>query len=282
MYVLDGETDIQTGLDDLPSIDCLCDSLIVDDATSKGTGALLERHVQSVGAPTWTPLAPVNPNRFRLHLYTSDRGSDQAAMRNQMPHKLPPGATACSVLTNACLDHQSQLGDLQVLKCIDVKLKTFNLSWTYLSTNVKCCHAWRSNHRPFHFSILKSGPQAAADIASTIAPIVEAGKRGAVRLFEQKVKVVGTGALLNALQETIGIKHANVPVAKQARATAAGPTELAVEAMQAESGKLNRWERELLEGIGDDMWRIAFDISYKNSGPLSHLRNFMRKRFGDE
>ena len=180
---IEGVTDAGT-IGDLPSQRRCCDILTVNGGTAQDTMSLLCKHLDSIGAPNWHT-KPASPLHLELFSYTSDRGSDQTALRDIVPHDIREPNT--SLLSTDCLDHSSQCIESSALKMLDVKTKAANKPWTYYSSCVKLGHSWRGYHVPMYTHINRDDEDEISKHAKYMCPVCDSGRWGAVHGFEDKV-----------------------------------------------------------------------------------------------
>ena len=126
-YYIDGVTDIDGGLADLPSQRRCCDVLAVEGGKTADTLALLTKHLASIGSPTWR-CEPEGKRHLEAFLSVSDRGSDQALLRLTVPYDITSkNVVALSV---DCFDHASHCTERTALGLIDIKLRKVDKQWS--------------------------------------------------------------------------------------------------------------------------------------------------------
>ena len=202
-YYIDGVTDIDGGLADLPSQRRCCDVLAVEGGKTADTLALLTKHLASIGSPTWR-CEPEGKRHLEAFLSVSDRGSDQALLRLTVPYDITSkNVVALSV---DCFDHASHCTERTALGLIDIKLRKMDKQWSYYSSSVKLGHVWRGFHAKAYVYIL-ANHHVLAPLAKYLCSVCDAGRWGAVHEFERKTLSVGIPVLHETLVTIISNKH---------------------------------------------------------------------------
>ena len=201
-YFIAGITDFEE-LSDLPSQRRCCDMVVVHGGRAEDSMAILLKHLESIGAPTWRT-QPASPKHCETFLYVSDRGSDQAKMRTILPHDVR--SITVFLFSVDCFDHALQCNEQGALKLIDLKLKGWGKQWLYYSSCVKLGHTWRGYHFQMYKTILTGYGPIIGAAARYLCPICDAGRWGAVHVFEGKVGTVGVPVLLDALGQAVANK----------------------------------------------------------------------------
>ena len=131
------------GNGELASMKRQCDLVPVKHCTGEGTLGVIDRHVRSVGAPSWRD-SPRNDSCMRVWLCTSDRGPDQVSVRKMMHAEIEPLVNVL-FLDFDCIEHALHLIIKSSIFLVDSWLSSAGRSFKYFPALTNITQIWREN-----------------------------------------------------------------------------------------------------------------------------------------
>jgi hypothetical protein len=195
----------------------------VHDKSARGTFALLDKQLKSVGCPR-PPLPTVGVDQdqhqdeferdddsqpiedfrcLRSFLYTSDGGADQVRYKKVAAHCIA-GFPLMLFVAVSCAMHNCQLVVKSGINTIDVWAKEQHKTWRYFSSLAKLVHIWRDYAKAIydHWAVVH-GATSAQQHARTLIPKCIAGRWGSIAGTEQRLAFSGHEQIQIVLQKVI-------------------------------------------------------------------------------
>ena len=141
---------------------------------------------------------------FRIWLYTSDNGPDQASMRRSHMRRALTDSVAECIIDDNCNMHQLQIVIKNILLLIDSYLAQLGRQWKYYPTITKISHLWRNNARAVFMDwSQRHGAASAMQFAKSLPPKPIAGRWGLITRSEDAIFAAPQHVLFPVLEHVL-------------------------------------------------------------------------------
>ena len=269
--IVDAECLMDTGhgLEPVP-IKRHCDLVPVVDGSGRGTYAVMENHLKSIGAPSWT-LNPTNSRYVRTWLHTTDRGPDEVAVRKMISSQVKALENVIYI-PNDCVEHCLHLIIKAVLTLADKCLEHARKPYKYFPSLTKICHVWRDRaQQVFEQWVAKYGRKSAKACCGNLCPKCIAGRWGSVATTEKRLEDVEIERLHCVLKDVLG-----VTAMQDKQNKGKSPDEVQMDDIRAYREKMSKWSGDALTATGDKLFRCMVTITHEATKPTIHASNFIK------
>ena len=231
----------------------IADIQLVGDSSAAGTHGLLKKQFASLGCKSWdrSPRSGVGP--IDIYGYTSDRGSDQAAVRKIM-HAQTQDDPSCLFADWDCAMHATQLVVKSGMDVLNRFMKQLGFS-PFFSAVAKFINVWRDNFWSVRREFLGISLDGTAAFAQKLPLRCLAGRWGSI--FRAEVLLDDAAEFLRLV----------MPKAVSKRAAHVGaPAEVVDEDLREDAQgdyrrRQGRWSRDIITLCGADSFWIVLRIA---------------------
>ena len=295
----------QKYLDSIETRTAMCNLFEMKGGSAMDTHALYLKHVAPIGCPDWNvcTFAPAGTTICITFFLGSDGGPDEVGAKMQAMYEsiLDPPSVARFVFSNQCLLHIYHLIFKKSLSTGDTVCRTLRKFQTadrrYFSSMVNILHTWRDTSKKMkHVWTAKYGQQAASQVCTGRVPIAMSGRWCATSKGEEfLLRAVSNSERSQQFRQVCSVvwTSAKNPQAKAGVATKEekwerlcdghvddgdGLTELAVEAMDAETVKRCKWRASSLQAVKDETFiDIIVAMLHRSREPLRHFMHWIEQ-----
>ena len=270
--IVDAEFLMDTGhgLEPVP-IKRHCDIVPVVDSSGRGTYAVMENHLKSIGAPSWT-LNPTNSRYVRTWVHTTDRGPDEISVRKMISSQVKALENVIYI-PNDCVEHCLHLIVKAVLTMADKCLEHAKKPYKYFPSLTKICQIWRDRaQQVFQQWAAKYGRKSAQACCANLCPKCIAGRWGSVATTEKRLEDVEIERLHCVLKDVLGVSAMQDKQKKNK-----SPDDVQMDDIKAYREKMSKWSGDALTATGDKFFRCMVTTTHEATKPTIHASNLIKK-----